>query len=147
MKFILLAISLFVANNSYAEINDSHYIYVNDNDEEKSNKEEIARQYDKLTKQNLKNLQESRKESPLKHDKSEVVFKVGDASKRDVGAKIGMTQNKVLDKTYWGKPDYTHKVMDEYGKLELWSYDSHGFLLFDNDKLIQIFTVGNARHW
>ncbi|SNT71050.1 hypothetical protein [Psychrobacter sp. LV10R520-6] len=147
MKFILLAISLLIASNGYAEINDNHYIYINDNDEEKSNKEELATLKNETARLNLKNLQESRKKKPLTHDKSEVVFKVGDASKRDVGAKIGMTQNQVLDKTYWGKPDITRAITDEYGKLDLWSYDYHGFLLFDNDKLIKILTVGNARHW
>lgn len=147
MRFIFLAVSLLVASNSYAEINKDYYIYTSDSNEVKKNKEKLMVAKAKLAKQYLKNAQESRKKSPLIHGKSEVVFKVGDAIKKDVGAKIGMTPNQISEKTYWGKPEITNSITDEYGKLEWWYYDHYGNLLFDNDKLIRVDVIDNTSHW
>lgn len=68
---------------------------------------------------------------------SETVFRNG--SKVDVGAKMGMSTNQVLTKTYWGKPDYVNTTTDELGKLEQWVYRNQvKYLIFDNDKLVGI---------
>lgn len=68
---------------------------------------------------------------------NETVFRNG--SKVDVGAKMGMSTNQVLTKTYWGKPDYINTTTDELGKLEQWVYSNQvKYLIFDNDKLVGI---------
>lgn len=69
--------------------------------------------------------------------KSETVFRNG--SSVDVGAKMGMSTNQVLTKTYWGEPDYINTTTDEFGKLEQWVYGSQvKYLVFDNDKLVGV---------
>jgi len=97
-------------------------------------------------KLNLKSFQKQRKEKKgvLGSNESEEIYRIGNSfdSNIDVGAKIGMTTDQVLSKTYWGKPDHTHEVMDEYGKLESWIYEHDRgsySLYFDNGKLIRIF--------
>ena len=99
-----------------------------------------------LAKQNLKNTQEERKRQKgvLTPTKSEVALTVSIDSiySVDVGAKIGMTKEEVLNKTYWGKPNDTHEVTDEYGKLESWSYSNDRgtqYLFFDNNRLIRVY--------
>ena len=49
-----------------------------------------------------------------------------------------MIHNQVLKNVYWGKADRAHTIMDEYGKLDYWSYESYSTLVFDNDKPIKI---------
>ena len=88
--------------------------------------------------------QTNRRMKPLVPEKSETVFRNG--SNIDTGAKIGMTPNQVLTKTYWGKPKYTNVITDEMGKLEQWIYGDYvDFLIFDNDKLISIQQVLSYR--
>ena len=73
---------------------------------------------------------------------SETVFRNG--SSVDIGAKMGMTTNQILTKTYWGKPDYINTTTDELGKLEQWVYSNQvKYLVFDNDKLVGIGQVVN----
>ncbi|MGP5547585.1 hypothetical protein [Psychrobacter alimentarius] len=92
----------------------------------------------------LQNYQTNRRMKPLVPEKSETVFRNG--SNVDTGAKMGMTPNQVLTKTYWGKPKYTNVTTDEMGKLEQWIYGDYvNFLIFDNDKLISIQQVISYR--
>lgn len=97
----------------------------------------------KLAEQHLKNIQIKREKGVSVSNEDEIVYKVGDTSEKDVGAKIGMTKKQVINQTHWGleNPDYIHKVDDRYGELEQWYYQDNGALYFDNGKLssIQIF--------
>lgn len=100
----------------------------------------------KLAEQNLKNTQKERKRKKgvLTASDSEEIFTLpmDYRDSVDIGAKIGMTKEQVLNKTHWGKPEHIHEVIDEYGKLESWAYsDDRGtqYLYFNNNKLIRIF--------
>lgn len=131
MRFILLAISLFFASNTYAAIVNNFYIYSDDSDKSKIDKEEYKKHYDdeserKLTefKNNIKN---NRTTNYNRFAKGEVVYKVGDISKTDVGVKIGMTKDQVVNKSYWGKPDRVYTTIDGNNKYELWIYEVHGY--------------------
>lgn len=94
----------------------------------------------KLERHNLKMYTESRKRNggTLTPNGSQIIFSGDKNGFLDTGAKINMTHNQVLKNTYWGKADRTHTVTDEYGKLDYWSYERYGVLIFDNDKLIII---------
>ena len=94
----------------------------------------------KLEKHNLKMYSESRKRKrgTLTPNESQIILSDDKNGFVDIGAKIGMTHNQVLKNTYWGKADRTHTITDEYGKLDYWSYERYGALVFDNDKLIVI---------
>lgn len=154
MKFILLAVSLFFATNTYAVILNYLYIYPEDGDgilkEDLSiAKEELRIAKNKLGEANLNSFKENRKVGSGGYDKDEVVYVVGDTSKKDVGAKIGMTTEQIINKTYWGKPDNRYAVIDRNEKIELWTYYiygdrkgvSHqrtGHLFFVNGKLTHI---------
>ena len=106
-------------------------------------KKSLMKARKQLAEQHLKNVQIDREKGIRVSDTDEIVYKVGDTSKKDVGAKIGMTTDQVLNETYWGleKPDYVHKVDDKYGELEQRYYNNDGALYFDNGRLrsIQIF--------
>ena len=93
---------------------------------------------ERIEKHNLKMYAESRKKGTLNPDESQIILESDMNGIVDVGAKIGMTPNQVLKNTYWGKADRTHTITDEYGKLDYWSYERYGALVFDNDKLIAI---------
>ena len=93
---------------------------------------------EKIEKHNLKLLTESRRKGTLTPDESQIILESDMNGIVDVGAKIGMTHNQVLKNTYWGKADRTHTITDQYGKLDYWSYERYGALVFDNDKLIII---------
>lgn len=101
-------------------------------------KEEIRLVKYKIEKHNLKMYTEWRKNGTLTPDKSQIILHVGNNGIVDTGAKIGMSHDQVLKNTYWGKADTTHTITDEYGKLDYWSYERYGSLVFDNDKLIRI---------
>lgn len=94
----------------------------------------------KLEKHNLKMYSELRKKKRgnLTPNESQIILDDGKDGFVDIGAKINMTHNQVLKNTYWGKADRTHTITDEYGKLDYWSYERYGVLIFDNDKLIII---------
>jgi hypothetical protein len=139
MKLILLAATLLIASNSYAEINKNNYVYTNDSDEIINAKEELMIAKNSARKTAIRNFQNGWRSGKLTASKSEVVYKVGDKDKVDIGAKIGMTKEQVLNKTYWGKPDNINFATDNYGKFEEWSYDYYGNLIFDNNNLIFIF--------
>lgn len=93
----------------------------------------------KLEKHNLKMYSEWRKRGTLTPHESQIILSDGKNGLVDVGAKIGMSHNQVLKNTYWGKADRTHTITDEYGKLDYWSYEYYGALVFDNNKLIAIY--------
>lgn len=93
---------------------------------------------EKIEKHNLKMYTESRKRGTLTPNESQIILEDSKNGLVDVGAKIGMTHNQVLKNTYWGKADRTHTITDEYGKLDYWSYERYGALVFDNNKLMII---------
>lgn len=127
MRFILLAISLLVASNTHAAIDNSLYIYEDDSDEISLLKEELRILKSKLAKQNLETINKRRKNNYQHNPKDEVVYIVGDVSKTDVGAKIGMTKKQVIDETYWGKPDNIYTIIDDDGSvMDSWNYDMFG---------------------
>ena len=101
--------------------------------------EEIIIAKSSLEKHNLKMYSEWRKRGTLTLHESQIILSDGKNGLVDVGAKIGMSHNQVLKNTYWGKADRTHTITDEYGKLDYWSYERYGALVFDNDKLIAIY--------
>lgn len=98
-----------------------------------------------LAEQHLKNMQTNREKGIRVSNKDEVLYSLNDYSEvnNDVGAKIGMTKEQVLNQTHWrlSSPTYVHKVDDKRGELEQWYYHNKGALYFDNGKLssIQIF--------
>lgn len=145
MKLILLAISLFFASNTYAAILNNLYIYDDDSKEARALKEELKVAKDKLAKQYLRLFKTNGKNVYRGYDKDEIVYKVGDTSRKDVGAKIGMSTDQVLNKTYWGKPEGVYTDIDKNRKFELWTYEIHeerngvteraGLLFFIDGKL------------
>ena len=139
MRFILLAAFLLTASNSYAEINKSYYIFTSDSNELKLAKEELKIARDRTRQIGRMNFLNGWRNGRITSSKSETVYKVGDKEKIDIGAKIGMSKEEVLNKTYWGKPDNSSLITDSYGKLESWNYDNNGTLFFENDYLIDIF--------
>lgn len=148
MKFILLTIFLCIAGNTYAVINDESYIYSNESDEISLYKEQLKTAKDRTAEARINLFQNHRKVALSSFDKSEVVYRVGDITKKDIGAKIGMSKDQVLNKSYWGKPDKINTALDESGKIELWTYEIHGerkittkttaFLFFIDGKLTHI---------
>lgn len=126
MRFILLAISLFFASNTYAAILNDLYIYDDDSYEQRVLKERLKVAKDGLAEQYLKLFKTNRESAYSGYDKDEVVYRVGDVSKKDVGAKIGMTMDQVLNETYWGKPESVYKDTNGNEKMELWIYEIHG---------------------
>ena len=126
MRFILLAISLLFANNTYAAIVNNFYIYSDDSDKRRADKEEYRIAKDEIAQQQLMAFKENRKNGYQNFAKDEVVYRVGDSSKKDVGTKIGMTTDQVINNSYWGKPDNIYTIIDGNDKLELWSYEIHG---------------------
>jgi len=140
MRFIVLALSFFIVSNSHAEINESDYIYEDDNQEMISAKEKLKEVTEKVEKtkfKNAKNIRRKGKLPALATVTNENVYRVGDTSKHNVGAKNGMTPEQVLN-TYWGKPDFITKDIDDLGSLEQWSYTYYGTLFFENGKLTSI---------
>lgn len=144
MKFILLAVSMFFAGNTYAGIINDHYIYQDDSNEIRVLKEKIGMLKNKAAESNLMAFKRHRS-SYQRYAKDEVVYMVGDTSKKDVGAKIGMTKEQVLNKTHWGKPETIHTIIDGGDIFDSWTYDifgdrngitqSTGSLYFINGKL------------
>lgn len=142
MRFILLAISIFFASNTYAAVFHKLYVYPDDSNEFKVLKEKLAIQRNRLAKAYLMLFKTNRK---ALSDEDEVVYKVGDISKKDISAKIGMSTEQVLNDTYWGKPDSRHTDTYANDKIELWIYDMYGernqlssingFLFFVNGRL------------
>lgn len=148
MRFVLLAVSLFFASNSYAAVINNSYIYPDDSEEHKTLKERLKKAEDGLSEQYIRLFKINRKDNYDGYDKDEVVYRVGDFSKKDVGAKIGMTREQVLNKSYWGRPDNTYIDVDMKDKIELWTYQIYGerkgvtqrmgLLFFINGKLTHI---------
>lgn len=126
MRFILLAISLLFANTTYAAIVNNFYIYSDDSDKRRADKEEYRIAKDEIAQQQLMAFKKNRKNSYQHFAEDEVVYRVGDSSKKDVGTKIGMTKDQVINNSYWGKPDNIYTIIDGNDKLELWSYEIHG---------------------
>jgi hypothetical protein len=147
MRIILLAVSLLTASISYAEINKDDYIYNDDSQETISAKEDLKEAQDKSERLKFKIAKDFRNKgtlaSTLASTSSEVVYKVGDSSKRNIGARNGMTPAQVLNETYWGQPDNIIKGSDENGSFEQWSYRYYGTLHFDNGKLASILRFKN----
>lgn len=146
MRFILLALSLLIASNSHAGINESDYIYEDDDQEMISAKEQLKKSKEigeKLKFRNVQNIRRKGKLSALTTVTNENVYRVGDTSKHNVGAKIGMTPEQVLN-TYWGEPDFITKGIDDLGSLEQWSYTYYGTLFFDNGKLASILRMNRC---
>lgn len=146
MRFILLALSLLIASNSHAGINESDYIYEDDDQEIISAKEKLKETREigeKVKFRNAKNIRRKGKLSALTTVTNENVYRVGDNSKHNVGAKIGMTPQQVLN-TYWGKPDFITKDIDELGSFEQWSYTYYGTLFFENEKLTSILRMNRC---
>lgn len=135
------------ANSAYLNLSDKSN-GLSDSDKEKLMadivedlrlaEEETRVLIEKIEKHNLKMYTESRKRGTLTPNESQIILEDSKNGLVDVGAKIGMTHNQVLKNTYWGKADRTHTITDEYGKLDYWSYERYGALVFDNDKLIVI---------
>lgn len=148
MRFIWLAVALFFASNSYAAISNNSYIYSDDSDELKTLKERVKKSEDELSEQYLRLFKINRAVNYDDYDKDEVVYRAGDFSKKDVGAKIGMTREQVLNKSYWGRPENTYVDFDMNDKNELWVYQTYGerngssqrmgLLFFINGKLTHI---------
>nr|WP_181716913.1 hypothetical protein [Psychrobacter sp.] len=144
MKLILLAISLFFAGNTYAGIINDLYIYQDDSNEVRVLKEKIGMLKKQQAELNLIAFK-SHMSGYQRYAKDEVVYRVGDTSKKDVGAKIGMTKEQVMNKTHWGKPESIHTIIDRGDILDAWTYDifgdrngitqSTGSLYFINGKL------------
>lgn len=126
MRFILLAISLFFANNTYAAVLNNLYIYHDDSNEIKVLKDELRIVKNESSEQNLIIFKNHRKTRYQRYAKDEIVYKVGDTSKEDVGTKIGMSKDQVLNKSYWGKPENIYTATDGNDKIELWTYEIHG---------------------
>ena len=61
------------------------------------------------------------------------------ASKPD--AKIGMTQQQVLNDTNWGKPKYVNTTINAYGRSEQWVYGTYQYLYFKNGRAHPRFCV------
>lgn len=144
MRLILLAVFLFIVSNTYAAFDADSYIYSDDSNEMIIMKIRLQDSHDKYAQSVLKTLRKN-KNMLDSYDKSEVVYKIDDISKKDVGAKIGMNKEQVVNKTYWGEPDTIHKNINEYDSLELWTYWVSGtsqtvraMLVFRNDKLTYI---------
>ena len=53
-------------------------------------------------------------------------------------AKIGMTKDKIVNKSNWGEPDDINTTIDSYGTFEQWVYGSSQYLYFKNGKLTSI---------
>ncbi len=142
MRFFLLATFLFFATNTYGAVLNHLYVYPDDTNEGKAIKEQLKAAKDKFGELRLRSFKNNRNTYP---DKDEVVYRVGDISKKDISAKIGMTTDQVLNKTYWGKPDRSYIDIDGNDKIELWIYDMygerkqissvHGLLFFINGRL------------
>lgn len=128
MRFILLAVSLFFASNTYAAVINNLYIFHDDSDKRKLGKEEYRKAKIGMAEYALTAFKNDRKinyHSFAKFAKNEVVYRAGDINKKDVSAKIGMTKDQVI-KSYWGKPDDIYKTTEGDDKLELWVYEIHG---------------------
>lgn len=148
MKFILLAISLFFASNTYAAVSNYLYIYQDDSEEIRVLKEKIEILKNNVLESNLIKFKNHEQNRYQRYAKDEVVYRVGDTSKKDIGAKIGMTKEQVINKTYWRKPDSIHTIIDGDDILESWTYEmfgdrngileAHGTLYFINGKLTHI---------
>lgn len=148
MRLILLAVSLFFASNTYAVILNDLYIYPDDSKDYRMLKEELRIAKNQLAEANLNIFKKNRKIGSARYNRDEIVYAVGDTSKKDVGAKIGMTTEQILNKTYWGKPDNRYTVIDKNDKIELWTYErygerygaskSTGLLFFINERLTHI---------
>lgn len=147
MKFILLAVSLFFATNTYAVIINELYVYPEDPMQYAILKDKLRIVKNQTAEVSLTVFKKNRQLGP-NSDKDEVVYVVGDTSNKDVGAKIGMTGEQVINKTYWGKPDNRYEVIDRGDKIELWTYFIYGnrkgisqrtgHLYFINGKLTHI---------
>ncbi|MBU5618082.1 hypothetical protein KPY62_13475 [Psychrobacter sp. TAE2020] len=146
MRFIILTISLLVASNTYAAIDNYRYIYQDDGNKISLLKEELRVAKSELAEGNLEIFSREIKNNYQHYAKDEIVYIVGDTSKKDVGAKIGMTKDQVINKTHWGEPDGIHTITDDSDVLDSWTYDifgdrngitqSTGTLYFLNGKLI-----------
>lgn len=73
MRFILLAILLLVASNTYAAINNDLYIYQDDDDEISLLKEELKILKSELAEKNLKIFSRERKNKYQNYAEDEVV--------------------------------------------------------------------------
>ena len=144
MKFILLAISLFFAGNTYAAIINDLYVYQEDSNEIRMLKEELEVLKSEAAELNLIGYKTHRV-GYQRYAKDEVVYRVGDTRKKEVGAKIGMSKEQVMNETHWGKPDRIHTIIDRDSILDSWTYEifgdrngitqSTGTLYFINGKL------------
>ena len=145
MKYTLALVILVIASNTYAAIDNESYIYADNSEEKRTLKERIRTAENELAEAQLKVFKNNRKVALRGYDNDEVVYKVNDNSKKDIGAKIGMSKEQVINKTYWGKPDNSNRVIDGKDELELWSYKRYGIasanqglLFFINGKLSHI---------
>ena len=145
MKCTLALAILCIASNTYAAIDNEAYIYTGNSEEKRTLKERIRTAENELAEAQLKVFKNNRKVTLRGYDNDEVVYKVNDNSKKDIGAKIGMSKEQVINKTYWGKPDNSNRVIDGKDELELWSYkrygiasSNQGLLFFINGKLTHI---------
>ena len=83
MRFILLALSLLIASNSHAGINESDYIYEDDDQEIISAKEKLKETREigeKVKFRNAKNIRRKGKLSALTTVTNENVYRVGNNS-------------------------------------------------------------------
>ena len=51
---------------------------------------------------------------------------------------IGMTQEEVINKTGWGKPDDINRTTTKYGVEEQWVYNIYGYVYFEDGKVTAI---------
>ncbi|KJL04341.1 hypothetical protein [Priestia aryabhattai] len=51
---------------------------------------------------------------------------------------IGMTQEEVINKTGWGKPDDINRTTTKYGVEEQWIYNIYGYVYFEDGKVTAI---------
>ena len=150
MKCTLALVILCIASNTYAAIDNESYIYTGNSEEKITLKERIKTAENELAEAQLKVFKNNRKVALRGYDNDEVVYRVNDASKKDIGAKIGMSMEQVINKSYWGKPDNSNRVIDGRDELELWSYkrygmasSSQGLLYFINGKLTHLMVNPN----
>ena len=54
------------------------------------------------------------------------------------GARLGMTQKQVIEKTNWGKPESINRSTGRWGVHEQWVYGGGNYLYFENGKLTSI---------
>ncbi|MED3934407.1 hypothetical protein ABEY43_26780 [Priestia megaterium] len=129
-------LSLYVGAMSNFEDEDYKHAYNNikkiPNDYNGQFAEEIS-----LARKKLKDRYEVDKEETEKSNEI-----LADAQKQydlqHTKPQIGMTQEEVINKTGWGKPDDINRTTTKYGVEEQWVYNIYGYVYFEDGKVTAI---------